>query len=631
MRLSLWIGLIFAFSVGMCCAVALRTFYFEAKPEVIQVRVSEPTTQILVATKTIPGGIAITADFVAFVDVPLSEVPVGALSDFNRVYRRQPAYPIPVGCPICEDLLLPETETATEATFIPPGSQFVTLDIVHLRQGHMRFSPNEPLATMLDPAQHLDVRLVPRNEMPGRLAELKNQVLQNFSTYDSRNSGELILENVPIHQIQRRILADPTGMPGDSLVLILDRNEAAKLTAAAGRGQIRVLAHRNEQAAPIPVMPEPIAPEPIAAEDVFSIAQHFPAQQPQFQTQEAQPLQVHQIQPDWSPFAPLVPAEVPLVQEQPASPVVPLNLLESSDIPPLQKQPVQQPIQQQAETSVVPVAVIPQILEQPVSLVIPFTQEQQEQPQQNLADSAPAALTGSVQGITSESTKNLDAELSLVSVHLAAPVPADSARMSVLERAQGLEPRTENSVVSALPTLDEGEVLIRNEVSRINYGTPSQRNLAVGQAVEPNPNPSASMPVSASEQRAPSRSDAEIVLQKPRAHSIQFVNSSNSTGNTSPARIHQQSVARQTETAARPPETSSATVSQTILPAATALPLVVPAASLPQERAGTREYSPFERRPYAVPSGNHPGTTFAGELQAPPLLKNSDAVTHPVR
>jgi len=617
MRLSLWIGLIFAFSVGMCCALALRTFYFEAKSEVIQVQTFEPTTKILVATKTIPGGIKITADFVAFVDVPLSEVPVGALSDFNKVYRRQPAYPIPVGCPICEELLQPEADTATEATFIPPGSQLVALDIVHLRQGHTRFSLNEPLATMLDPGQRLDIRLVPRNEMPGRLAELKNQVLQNFSMYDSRNSGELILENVPIHQIQRRILADQTGTPRDSLVLILDQNEAAKLTAASRRGQIRVLAHRNEQTAPMPVMPEPIA-----VEDVFSIAQHSPVQQPQTQSP-----QVHQIQPDWAPFTPPVSAEVPLVQEQPVSPVVPLKPSESSDMPSVQKQPAQK----QAETSVVSLAVNPQILEPPVSLVVPFAQEPEKQPQQHLADSAPAALTRSVRGIAAELTKDSDSELPPVPVHLAVPTPADSARMPVVKLAQGIEPRTENSVVSALPILDEGEVFIRNEVSRINYGTPSQRNLAVGQAVEPHPNPSASMPVSASEQRTPPRPVSEIVLQKPRAYSIQFVNSSNSVGNTSPARIHQQSAAQQTETAARPPGTSFVTASQTISPAATALPLVIPAASMPQERAGTREYSPFERRSYAVPSGDHLGADFASELSAPPPLKNSNAVTHPVR
>lgn len=250
MRLSLWLVLILAFSVGMGCAFIVRALYFDAKPAVRQT--SEPTTKILVATRTIPGGVEITADLVVFQEVPLSEVPLMALTNFAQVYRRQAAYPIPADCPICEDLLLPRIEVATQTAFIPTGSQFVTLDVDHIRQGDKVFSPIKPLSTVLAADQRIDVWVVPHEETQGRFAKMKNEVLRTHAAQDLKNSGELVLESMAIHQIQRRSVADHTGSIKDSLVLLLNKNEEAKLTAAAKKGHIRILLHQNEATAQQP-------------------------------------------------------------------------------------------------------------------------------------------------------------------------------------------------------------------------------------------------------------------------------------------------------------------------------------------------------------------------------------------
>ena len=255
MRLSLWLILILAFSVGMGCALIIRALHFEAAPVV---HIDEPTTKILVATRTIPQNVEIIADFVAFREVPLSEVPQGTFSSFAQVYRRLSAYPIPAECPVCEDLLLPHTESFSQTAFIPVGSQLVNLDIVRVRHGEKVFSPQEPLPAILTADQHIDIRLVPRNVEQGRLAEMKNEVLRTHASQDPRNSGELILENVPIHHIQRRSIADSAGFSKDSLVLMLDKREAAKLTAAAKKGQIRILAHQYKQEIPPPMVVESV-------------------------------------------------------------------------------------------------------------------------------------------------------------------------------------------------------------------------------------------------------------------------------------------------------------------------------------------------------------------------------------
>ena len=249
MRLSLWLILILAFSVGMGCALALRDLYFNAQP--VTAQTPEPLTRILVAKRTIPSGVEITADFVVLQEVAVSEVPLGSIARFSQVYRRQSAYPIPTGCPVCEDLLLPKEETAPESAFIPIGSQFVTLDVARIWQGNRIFVPTQPLSTLLGADQRVDIRIVPRDETQGRLADIKNEVLRTFAAPDFKNSGELVLENVPIHRVQRQFAAQSAGSIRDSIMLMLDRSEAARLTAAAKKGQIRLLVRLDEESVPV--------------------------------------------------------------------------------------------------------------------------------------------------------------------------------------------------------------------------------------------------------------------------------------------------------------------------------------------------------------------------------------------
>ena len=301
MRLSLWLILILAFSVGMCCAFALRTFHFEAKPAVVQT--PEPKTKILVAKRTLPSGIEITADFLVFQEVALSEVPQGSLTAFAQAYRRQPAYPIPAGCPICEDLLVPLSETASQATFVPAGSQLISLDIVHVRQGDKVFPPNVPLSTVLSADQRIDIRVVPP-ETHGKLAEIKNEVLRANSTQDFKSSGELVLENVPVHRIQRQAVADDPDSVKDSLTLRLDKSEATKIIAAAKKGQIRILLRQEagkqgefenavenvfevaaqEQTTPVTLPFERPLSHDVHSASIHSIGIHSPLEQPSDQT-----------------------------------------------------------------------------------------------------------------------------------------------------------------------------------------------------------------------------------------------------------------------------------------------------------------------------------------------------------
>ena len=282
MRLSLWLILIVAFSVGMCCALSIRFFYFEATPSVAQI--PEPTTKILFAKQTIPGGVEITADFVIFQEVPLSEVPPGALNSFAQVHRRQPALAIPAGYPIFEDLLLLPTTNTAENAFIPTGHQIVTLDVVQIRQGDKVSSPKEPLSAMLSADQRIDIRVVPP-EIHGRLAEKRIELLRTYGSQDMRNSGELVLKNIPIHRIQRKSGADFSGSIREALELILEKNEADRLAAATKKGQIRIVVYHDQdnqlQPTKVAELPAPLLPAPLPLTQSMSpdtpFAEHSPS------------------------------------------------------------------------------------------------------------------------------------------------------------------------------------------------------------------------------------------------------------------------------------------------------------------------------------------------------------------
>jgi Flp pilus assembly protein CpaB len=282
-RLSLWFILIFAFSLGMCCAISIRTFYFEKKPAVgVQKTTTGATTKILIAKRTIPDGVGITADFLYFQEVPVSEVPVGALSNFNQVFRRQPTIPIPEGYPICEDLLLSPAETAARATYMPTGSQFVTLDVVNIQQGNKTFAPKESLSKVLSAEQRIDVRVIPRDDVQGKFAEMKNALLRSIVAHDFRSTGDIVLENVPIHEFQKRPVVDSTGLSKESLVLALDKSEAARLAAAAKKGRIRIVVHQSREAEPPPFEQPVDVPEQVieVAEQPPTLLVTLPPEQP---------------------------------------------------------------------------------------------------------------------------------------------------------------------------------------------------------------------------------------------------------------------------------------------------------------------------------------------------------------
>ena len=100
MRIRSWLLLVLSMACGTAFAFLVGLVWFPLKPVVVQKDV--PKTQIIVAKKDIPVGTTLGADLVQFDFVPNEKIPVGATSDFFRIYSRKTLSPIAQGSPICD-------------------------------------------------------------------------------------------------------------------------------------------------------------------------------------------------------------------------------------------------------------------------------------------------------------------------------------------------------------------------------------------------------------------------------------------------------------------------------------------------------------------------------------------------
>jgi Flp pilus assembly protein CpaB len=245
MRTVSWLFLILSFALGIGCAFIVRHYMFEAKP--VQVVARQPVIKILVAKQTILQGAEITAEAITFVEVPITELPTAAITNFSQVYRRRSAYPISIGCPICEDLLQPYQEKNSETEkYVPAGMQIVSLEIEQILLNDKVVEPSLPIADRLLPDQRIDIRMFPREKSQGEFSERKNQLLKTYMLKNEvAEMGELLLENIEIHQIQRQFSSNNKQQQIQILTLVLEKDEAVQLTSAARKGRLRIVPHRQ--------------------------------------------------------------------------------------------------------------------------------------------------------------------------------------------------------------------------------------------------------------------------------------------------------------------------------------------------------------------------------------------------
>ncbi|MDR0521702.1 MAG: hypothetical protein LBH00_07595 [Planctomycetaceae bacterium] len=270
MRLSSWIILISVFAAGMCCAFTVRNCILEPWKNSAGKKAEDRTVKILIAKRTIPVGKEITGTDVFYQEIPRSEIPPYSIPLFSQVYRRSPAYPIPAGCAICDDMLTPAA-ASEETAFIPAGNRLVDIDITPVYEKNGGKPALPPITADL----RVDVWSIPRiQERAGKLNKRRNELFVNNGL---REKGkQLLLENVPVFSI-RGSRRNPDLASAGSIRLMLKKEEFAKLAAEARHRDIRISPRPNTDlliaenpAVEIPAAETPaVAPapaEPLVAE-----------------------------------------------------------------------------------------------------------------------------------------------------------------------------------------------------------------------------------------------------------------------------------------------------------------------------------------------------------------------------
>jgi len=250
MRVGGLLLLLGAFVVGIGSAFAFAYFTLDAKPVAVVDR--GPMIKILVAKTPLAVGEEITAEAVVFQDVPVAELPDGALSNFYDAYRRQPAFPISPGCPICEDLLIQKTpDIGQTAKYVPVGTQIVVLEVEQVRLDRHSQDARLPITQVLSTEDSIDIRVVQRQDSQGELIERKNNILRTFAPERAEQKeeiGELILEDIPLYDVRSSGHA-VEGKQYQTVSLLLENDQVEKLHQAARDGRLRIALHAELETA----------------------------------------------------------------------------------------------------------------------------------------------------------------------------------------------------------------------------------------------------------------------------------------------------------------------------------------------------------------------------------------------
>jgi hypothetical protein len=250
MRTSSLVILVFAFVIGWISAKLIGQYAFvtDAPRVVVDDR---PRTKILVAKTAIPVGMEILAEHVSYVDVPVSELPSRAIKSFGDVYKRKPAFPIPVNCPLCEDLLIAKNDEHNneDTKFIPAGYTIVSLDVEFLNKRqtqNINELENAEFGQVLKKGNHVDIRVIAKRIPKGTFATIKEQLLQTYACkFDVGSAGDIVLEDVQIHNL-KSYGYDANGNSMQKVSFLLDESKLEQLANAAKKGRLRIVTHHSK-------------------------------------------------------------------------------------------------------------------------------------------------------------------------------------------------------------------------------------------------------------------------------------------------------------------------------------------------------------------------------------------------
>ncbi|MCL2305446.1 MAG: hypothetical protein FWC43_08900 [Planctomycetaceae bacterium] len=261
MRIRSWLLLAVAMGGGTAFAFLVGLVWFPLKPMVVSQEV--PQSQVLVAKKDIPVGTVLYADSVQYDFVPNDRIPIGATTDFFRIYARRTLNPISQGSPIC-DLDMEGTfagSTKNDKT-VPAGMTLVRVQIDRI-QG----TPLDNILPRLTEGT-FSVDFLADSLKPNDLVDLMVlELAEGNKNIYIRKPPKLVASGIQVHSaIEIPANKNCSGVSGTasqeypSLVLRMSQEQISLAKTAAKEGRLQVFPHRvEERVAPVtsPVLVEP--------------------------------------------------------------------------------------------------------------------------------------------------------------------------------------------------------------------------------------------------------------------------------------------------------------------------------------------------------------------------------------
>jgi pilus assembly protein CpaB len=202
--------LLSAFLLAAVLAAAITFFFYRRLGHAPQVRAS---SQILVAAKDLPVGVALTGSDVMLLDWYSTELPAGAFTKADAVLGRPVLYPLAARQPVLDRDLGVQGAGIGLAGKIPEGMRAIAV----------RANEISGVAGFLYPGSHVDVMVTytpPGNKMP---------------------ETQTVLQNVEVLTAGQTIQPDPQGRPEkvNVVTVLLSPRDSQKLQLASGQGNIQ--------------------------------------------------------------------------------------------------------------------------------------------------------------------------------------------------------------------------------------------------------------------------------------------------------------------------------------------------------------------------------------------------------
>lgn len=259
--------------VAVLAATATTAFFYNVLSHQVATTQPAKVTAVVVATRDLPRGALLQAEHLEILELPETQIPVGAVQGVESLLGRYLAVSVPAGRPLL-DSYFPSRETGGIAAAIPPGMRAVSLHVEEYAG----------VTELVEAGDRVDVLMATERRAPGKPGINVHTILENLEVLDTGRWSQPTSQPQPTKPpvvtvlVQSKFaetlsLADQAGAvrlslrnPTDQEAVITDAEPVRSRLSARARSSSR---SRSRLPASKPVEPESVK----KVEDVQSAEQ----------------------------------------------------------------------------------------------------------------------------------------------------------------------------------------------------------------------------------------------------------------------------------------------------------------------------------------------------------------------